>query len=72
MMIGRVHQFAALGDDQMRFERAATAYFAQLTEKLNLPLCKEFELKRAFFGDAGGFIATTFELPKPAAGATKG
>lgn len=60
-MQGRMHGFAALGNDQIRFEREAEAHFAELEERQRLRVVRPFAVRREFFGDAGGFVATTFE-----------
>lgn len=64
-MKGRLHGFAARGDDQIRFETAAEAHFKALEGASVFRLARPFSVRRQFFGDGGGFIAETFEMGEP-------
>lgn len=61
-MNGRLHGFAARGNDQIRFETAAEAYFAEIEKRQEMRLMRPLAVRRQFFGDAGGFVAETFEV----------
>lgn len=64
-MRGRLHGFAALGEDQIRFESAAETHFADIERAHKVRLMRPFAVRRQFFGNVDGFVAETFETGTP-------